>query len=234
MKIKTILVDDEHLNNKNLEILLKNHCPSVSVLGSFLNVLDAKNYLEKHEVDLVLLDVSMPNKSGFDLLDYFTDRKFTVIFVTAHEEFAIKALRIGALDYVLKPILISELKTAIASVEKQLFSNDSNVGSNKIIISNDEGKSIIDISEILYFKGDDNICTLFLSKNRKISVSKTLKYFEDLLDVNFVRIHKSYLLNANCASKIIHKEVPFIELLNGTQLPISRRNLTKVNTLFTN
>ena len=234
MKIKTILVDDEHLNNKNLEILLKNHCPNISILGSFVSATDAKNYLLKHDVDLVLLDVSMPNKSGFDLLDHFTDRKFIVVFVTAHEEFAIKALRIGALDYVLKPILVSELKTAIASVEKQLFNNDTNTSSKKIVISNDEGKSIIDPSEILYFKGDDNICTLFLSKNRKVSVSKTLKYFEDLLDVNFVRIHKSYLLNTNCASKIIHKELPFIELLNGTQLPISRRNLTKVNSIFTN
>lgn len=234
MKIKTILVDDEHLNNKNLELLLKNHCPNVAVVGSFLNAIDAKNYLEKHEVDLVLLDVSMPDKTGFNLLEYFPERNFITVFVTAFDEYAIKAIRVGALDYILKPILVDELKAAITAVEQQLLSTKESNLSNKISLSYEGGKSIIDQQEILFIKGDDNICTIVLSKNRKITISKTLKYFEDLLNDNFLRIHKSYILNTNFACKIVAKETHFVALEDGTELPISRRNYSKVNEFFKN
>ena len=232
MKLKTILVDDEILNLKNLEVILNNNFQEIEVIGLFQNVVDAKNFIESNTIDLLFLDVSMPVENGFDLLNYFPKRNFQVVFVTAHEEFAINAIRVGAIDYILKPILISELKVAIESVKKQFPDCEKNDFSQKLTLSYEGGKSIIDLSDILYIKGDDNISTIYLSKNRKITISKTLKYFEDLLDTNFIRIHKSYILNLKFASRIISKEVHFIELEDGTQLPISRRNYSKVNEVF--
>lgn len=232
MKLKTILVDDEILNLKNLEVLLNNNFQEIEIIGMFQSVSDAKTFIENNAINLIFLDISMPIENGFDLLNYFPKRNFKVVFVTAHEEYAINAIRVGAIDYILKPILISELKAAIESVKKQFSTNEEVEVSNKITLSYEGGKSIIDSDEILYIKGDDNISTIYLSKNRKITISKTLKYFEDLLDSNFIRIHKSYILNLKFASRIISKEVHFIELEDGTQLPISRRNYSKVNEVF--
>ena len=232
MKLKTILVDDEILNLKNLEVILTNNFPEIEILGMFQSVETAKTFIDINAIDLLFLDISMPVENGFDLLNYFPERDFQVVFVTAHEDYAINAIRAGAIDYILKPILISELKTAIESVKK-CFDIDEKIDiSTKIKLSYEGGKSIIDQDEILYIKGDDNLSTVYLSRNRKLSVSKTLKSFEDLLENNFIRIHKSYLLNLKFAKKIVSKEIHFIELEDGTQLPISRRNLSKVNDVF--
>ena len=232
MKLKTILVDDEILNLKNLEVILNNNFQEIEIIGMFQNVIDAKNFIDNNSFDLLFLDISMPVENGFDLLHYFPERNFQIVFVTAHEEYAINAIRVGAIDYILKPILISELKTAIDSVKTQFCNYKKTENSDKIILSYEGGKSIIDKSDILYIKGDDNLSTIYLSKKRKIIISKTLKYFEDLLDTNFVRIHKSYILNLHFARKILSKEVHLIELEDGTQLPISRRNFSKVNAVF--
>ena len=232
MKLKAVLVDDEILNLKNLEIILNVNFQEIEILALFQSVNDARIFLEANTIDLLFLDVSMPVENGFDLLHCFPKRNFQVIFVTAHEEYAIKALRVGAIDYILKPILLSELKTAIESVKSLFLKTDILESSNKISLSYEGGKSIIDKQDILYIKCDDNISTIYLTKKRKISLSKTLKYFEDLLDADFVRIHKSYLLNLKYASKIISKNIPFIELEDGTQLPISRRNYVKFKALF--
>lgn len=232
MKLKAVLIDDEILNLKNLEIILNLNFQEIEIVALFQNVNDAKIFLETNTVDLLFLDISMPEQNGFDLLHYFPNRNFQVIFVTAHEEFAINALRVGAIDYILKPIVLSELKTSVASVKKYFLKSDSLESQNKISLSYEGGKSVIDKHDIVYIKGDDNISTVYLTKKRKISLSKTLKYFEDLLDADFIRIHKSYLLNFNHASKLVSKNMPFIELKDGTQLPISRRNYVKCKSVF--
>ena len=229
ININTILVDDEILNLKNLEIILNENFPEITILGMFQSVEESKNFIEKNPIDLLFLDISMPIQDGFELLHYFPKRNFQVVFVTAHEEYAIKAIRAGAIDYVLKPIIKSELKTAIESVTKTLFSKTENNIDDRITLNYEGGTSIIAYQDILYFKGFDNLTTLYLTKNRKITISKTLKYFEDKLENKFFRIHKSFLVNLHFASKVNSRESYFLELNEGTQLPISRRNYKLVN-----
>ncbi|WP_395058128.1 LytR/AlgR family response regulator transcription factor [Flavobacterium sp.] len=229
MKLKTILVDDEILNLKNLEIMLNENFPEIEILGSFQTVIDAKLFIENNPIHLLFLDISMPIENGFDLLEYFPVRDFQVIFVTAHEDYAIQAIRVGAIDYLLKPILTSELRIAIHKVS-QIYSltNKPNT-ENKLTITYEGGKSIIDFDEILYLKGFDNITTIYLTRNRKLTVAKTLKYFEAVLQINFFRIHKSFIVNLKFVTKILTRESYFIELNEGTQLPISRRNYKDLN-----
>ncbi|WP_395065899.1 LytR/AlgR family response regulator transcription factor [Flavobacterium sp.] len=226
--MKCIIVDDEILNLKNLEIILTENFPEITVLGMFQNVADAKIFLENNLIDLLFLDISMPIEDGFDLLEHFPRRNFQTIFVTAHEEYAIKALRVGAIDYILKPILLSELKTAIESV-KAVLKIDKSAQENTITLNYEGGKSIVAIAEIQYLKGFDNLTMIYMTRNRKIMVSKTLKHFEEILQQDFFRIHKSFLVNLKYASKILSREALFLELNDGTQLPISRRNYKPLN-----
>ena len=232
MIIKTLLVDDEILNLKNLEILLIENFPEIEILGKFQNVIDAKNFIEKNSIDLLFLDISMPLENGFDLLNYFPVRNFQIIFVTAHEEYAINAIKVGALDYILKPLLISELKQAINKVIEIYKPNEATNTFKKLTLNYEGGKSILDYNEILYLKGFDNITTLYLSKNRKITVAKTLKYFEEILENDFFRIHKSFIVNVKYITKVLAKETYFIELFEGTQLPVSRRNYKNLNAIL--
>ena len=132
-------------------------------------------------------------------------------------------MRVGAIDYILKPILISELKTAIESV-KAVLELDKNSKDTTITLNYEGGKSIVFIAEIQYLKGFDNLTMVYMTRSRKVMVSKTLKYFEEILQQDFFRIHKSFLVNLKFASKILSRETLFLELNDGTQLPISRRN----------
>ena len=224
-QIKTILVDDEILNLKNLEIILIENFPEIQILGLFQTTEDAKLFIDNNPIQLLFLDISMPIENGFDLLAHFPVRNFQVIFVTAHEDFAINAIRVGALDYILKPILISELKIAIAKVS-EIYKPDI---ANKLTLTYEGGKSILDFDEILYLKGFDNITTIYLTKKRKLTVAKTLKHFESILKKDFFRIHKSFIVNLKFVSKTVSKEAYFLELNEGTQLPVSRRNYKTLN-----
>lgn len=229
MALKTILVDDEILNLKNLEIILTENFPEIDILGMFQTVAAAKLFINENSIDLLFLDISMPIANGFDLLDYFPVRDFQVIFVTAHEEYAIKAIRVGATDYLLKPILTSELRIAIRKVSEVYSLTHKSNTENKLTITYEGGKSILDFDEILYLKGFDNLTTIYLTRNRKLTLAKTLKHFENLLQKDFYRIHKSFIVNLKFVTKILTREAYFIELNEGTQLPISRRNYKDLN-----
>lgn len=229
MVIKTILVDDEILNLKNLEIILNANFPEIEIVGLFQNVAAAKAFIEENTIDLLFLDISMPIADGFDLLDYFPTKSFQVIFITAHEEFAIKAIRVGAIDYILKPLILSELSHAINKAAEIIHLNKNKSQKNKITINHDGVKSIIDLNQIMYLKGFDYLTSVYLTDNKKITISKTLKHFEELLGESFFRIHKSYIVNLEFVDKILSKESYTVELTEGTQLPVSRRNFKNLN-----
>jgi two-component system LytT family response regulator len=231
MQLKTILVDDEILNLKNLEILLNENFKEIEIIGLFQNVEDARHFIENNTIDLVFLYIAMPLSDGFDLLNFFPKRIFQTIFVTAYEEFAIKAIRAGAIDYILKPFILEELKIAVKkAIELNLLQKDIS-SKQTITITYEGGKSILAFDEIINLKGLDNLSVFYLTGNRTIVVSKTLKYYENLLGNRFVRIHKSYIVNLDFVGKIVANKPHFIELKNGKELPVSRRNFKYLNEL---
>lgn len=221
--MKSIIIDDEILNIKNLEWYVSENFRDIQVLNSFTNIKAASDFITKNCIDLIFLDIQMPLGSGFDFLEIFSERSFQVIFVTAFEEYALKAIKAGATDYILKPILKSELIVAVEKAKKIHYQNNHFKKSAKICLQNSEGKYFVEPEEILYLQGIDNISKIFLTRNRKIILSKSLKYFEEVLKSSFFRIHKSFIVNINECVKI-DSALSKVVLSNQVSLPISRRN----------
>ena len=232
MKLKSIIVEDEKTSRDILRNYLNKYCPNVSVLGEAENVDQALVLIRNHELDLVFLDVEMPYGNAFDLLDKVGDRTFETVFVTAYDHYAIEALNAHASYYLMKPISIDELIKAVDYVadiktkedalqDQVLVPKTTNVN-GKITIPQQDGFEVLETKNILFCKADDNYTEIYLSDNRKKLVSKTLKYFEDILkDSSFARIHKSYLVNVNEITKYVKGKGGTVVLSNGKELSVS-------------
>lgn len=236
--IKTVIIDDEASAQEVLRKSLIQFFPNkFSVLATCDSVDAGVEAIRKFEPDLVFLDIQMPGKSGFELFDYFQVIRFKVIFTTAHAQFAIKAIRRSALDYLLKPINRVDLATAIKRFEAEnnetasqkklalllenLNVNDQNV--NKIAFPTTEGFEFIHSNQILFCRAESNYCAIKKIDGSTITVTRTLKYLEELLPANtFIRIHKSYIINLNFVVRY-HKANKEVELTNGEKLPVSFR-----------
>jgi len=232
MQLKTIIVEDEQTSREILKNYLSKYCPTVKVVGEASNIDDAMVLIRNNELDLIFLDVEMPYGSGFDLLDKFDETDFEVVFVTAYNQYAIEALNNHASYYLLKPISIDELIKAVDYVsqikvkEKQLqeavLVPKVNATDHKITIPTQDGFEVLEMKDIIYCKADDNYTELFLTNNRKKLVSKTLKYFEDLLkDRGFARIHKSFLVNVSYIATYKKGKGGTVSLSNGKELSVS-------------
>ena len=232
MELKTIIVEDEHISREILKNYLQKYCPSVEVVGEAENIDEALLFIRNNDLDLVFLDVEMPYGSGFDLLDKLGKTNFEVIFVTAYNQYAIEALNKHASYYLLKPISIDELikavdyVTALRTKESEL----QNVGlipkiksnEGKITIPTQDGFEVLEMKNIMYCKADDNYTEFFLESNQKKLVSKTLKYFEDILkESGFARIHKSYLVNVSYITSYKKGKGGTVSLSNGKELSVS-------------
>ena len=236
--IKTVIIDDEASAQEVLRKSLIQFFPNkFSVMATCDSVDAGVEAIRKFEPDLVFLDIQMPGKSGFELFDYFQVIRFKVIFTTAHAQFAIKAIRRSALDYLLKPINRVDLATAIKRFEAEnnetasqkklalllenLNVNDQNV--NKIAFPTTEGFEFIHSNQILFCRAESNYCAIKKIDGSTITVTRTLKYLEELLPANtFIRIHKSYIINLNFVVRY-HKANKEVELTNGEKLPVSFR-----------
>ncbi|MDO5616073.1 MAG: LytTR family DNA-binding domain-containing protein [Cruoricaptor ignavus] len=225
--IKAILIDDEPLNLKNLDLLLKEYAPETQVLATFQSADEAIGFLKSNDIDLVFLDIKMPRKDGFEFLEYFPKRNFEVIFVTAYDEFALKAIKESAVDYLLKPILIAELKTAVKKAKEKIEQKKSN---QKICLSYSGGKVFVSLEEIVCIQGIDNISKVFLKNGKTVILSKTLKSFESLLGNLFFRVHKSFIINLSEIKKWSSTNTNTLELSNSQKIPVSRRNLRELRT----
>lgn len=231
MNLNAIIVEDEANSREILTNYLAKYCPTVTLKGEAASIEEAKKLIQKHTLDLVFLDVEMPFGTGFDLLDQLPDRTFETVFVTAYNQYAIDALNNHAAYYLMKPINIDELIKAVDYVaeirkkedalEDRVLTPNLNKVEGKITLPQQDGFQILNVADILYCKADDNYTEIYL-ENKKILVSKTLKYFEEALSkFAFARIHKSYLVNVNEVVKYRKGKGGSVVVSNGKELLVS-------------
>lgn len=208
--IKAIVVDDEAPSREVLTNYLRDYCKDVDVTATASSVKTAYRAIRRHNPDVVFLDIELPDGKGFDLLQMFTNINFRVVFVTAYSEYAIRAFRVNAADYLLKPVKIDELNAAVERIRTEnrwsydqdkftgLLKNltENSVVTPSIVVPNIKGYEVLRISEIILCKAD-GYCTNFqLEGDRKVTSSKNLKHYEELLrEHNIIRVHHSYLVN---------------------------------------
>ena len=238
--MNAVIIDDKKKLRQLLKMLLKTYTPEVNVVGEADGVDSGIKLIHSLKVDLVFLDVEMQDGTGFDLLAYFPSAKFQVIFVTAHDHYALKAIKFNALDYLLKPVAHDELITAVNRAEKkmaklaqdqenlripQLLSDESiKVEKKKIVLTDSENIHLVDKSEIIRCQSEGNYTHFYMSNNRSILVSKTLKeYIRDLDDHNFVRVHHSHLINLEYFSHYEKANGGVVHLKDGSSLPVAVR-----------
>jgi two-component system LytT family response regulator len=231
MQLKAIIVEDEETSRKILVNYLEKYCPNVKLVGEAANIDDAYQLINSTTLDLVFLDVEMPYGNAFDLLDRIVDRSFETVFVTAYNHYAIEALNSDASYYLLKPISIDELIKAVQHVEKVKLKEDElqqqvlkpilNKTKGKITIPMQDGFEVLNIADIVYCKADDNYTEIYIGEKRKL-VSKTLKYFEEILgEYSFARVHKSYLVNVNAIASYKKGKGGHVVLNNGKEIIVA-------------
>lgn len=239
--LNTIIVDDEEFARSSLYFLLQENCEGIHISGIAKSVTEARNLLAGNTIDLIFLDIAMPGENGFELIPDVQSSKAHVIFTTAYDQYALKAIKANALDYLLKPIDIDELKTAVIKAEKYISLNkkendrkDSlqNLVVNlserneirKISLPNGQGYSLVNIDDIIHIAADSNYSIFYLQNKDKITVSKVLKEYEEILpDNQFVRIHKSSIVNLNYVKEYNSRNGLEVILKNGEKIAVSRR-----------
>ena len=231
MSLKAILVEDEANSREILRNYITKYCTSIDLVGEAASIKEALVLIEKNSLDIVFLDVEMPFGNAFDLLDQLPDRTFETVFVTAYDHYAKDALNNHAAYYLTKPINIDELINAVnyvedvrekeASLEGGVLTSKSKGVEGKLTLPQQDGFQILNVSEILYCKADDNYTEIYLL-NKKILVSKTLKYFEDALsEFPFARVHKSFLVNVNEVVKYRKGKGGSVVMSNGKEVMVS-------------
>ncbi len=247
-----IIVDDELKSRENLRILIQDFCQNVSVLALCSNIAEATSAIKQNQIDLVFLDIQMQRETGFDLFSKFESPTFDVVFTTAYAEYAIKAFKFSALDYLLKPIDIAELNACVerARQKRQLQRSSFSVSDSrieqfvlnlrntqsqnyKLALPTASGLIFVKVADIVYCEASSNYTILHFTDGKKQMVTRTLKEYEDLLaDCDFFRIHNSYLVNMNCVKQYIRGEGGQIVLSNTTVLDVSKRRKESFLRLF--
>lgn len=241
--IKTLIIDDEPRARNVLHQLIISFVPEITEVRTAASVEEAKGVLEFYQPDLVFLDVEMPHQNGFDFLQLPNNPDFDVIFITAHNQYAIQAIRFSALDYLLKPISPEDLRATVkrhytksesSRQRKMLFDNlaanidKRDVKDFRLAVPSSEGVFFFMIHEILRLEADRNYTIIHLINKRPFIASKTLKYFEDMLaKFRFIRTHKSHLVNLDHIIRISNSN-EFIILSDGSRIEVSRRKKDEV------
>lgn len=247
--ITTIIIEDEQKSVDTLKGLLSRYCPTVSVIDVAGGYREGIEKIRIHQPDVIFLDIQMPDGSGFKVLEELKEMDFEVIFTTAFDQFAIKAIKYSALDYLLKPIDPQELIEAIKKVEnkKKSSSKNKNIEAlldnlkspgedpQKIVLSTSEKIHVIDVNDILRCESDNYYTHFFFTNGSKLLVSKTLKENEELLSHhNFIRPHKSHLINASYIKSFVKQEGGYIIMNDGSKIPVSRRKKEKIMEILLN
>jgi len=247
--IKVLIVDDEVHNHVVMQSMLQQHVPFVTEIYKAATVDEALKIINAFHPRIIFLDVQMHNETGFDLLQQISNFDFEVIFVTAHDKYAIRAFRFHAVDYLLKPLVAHELKEAVNKaliqlssrlhdfketvnrIYTQLYKNDGLAES--LTITTVEGFKVTQLNSIIYCQASSNYTTIYLTDKQKITSSQTLGHFEELLgDKRFFRAHRSYLINLLHVSSYKKGEGGFIIMSNGDEVELSRNNKNSFMQVF--
>jgi two-component system LytT family response regulator len=235
-EIRVVIVDDESGARDTLREMIATYCPNLTIVGEGQSVASGIKQIKKSKPDVLFLDIRMPDGTGFDLLEKIDSIDFSVVFLTAYDEYAIKAFKYSAIDYMLKPIDPEELIGCYSKLEKlvrlersqfeALMDNlNSNKGeSRKIILKTAEVVHLMNISEIIRIESDGNYTRFFANNRQPILVSKTLKEYDKLLiDQNFFRVHQSHLINLNRIVQIEKQDGTTVVMDDGSKVPVSFR-----------
>ena len=250
MKLRALIVDDEEFARKNLTMMLEEHCPEVEVIGDASSKEQAKAIIESSEPDVVFLDIRMPSGAeGFELLEAVENKNFLVVFVTAFKDYAIRAFNASAVYYVLKPIDIEELQTAVKRLMEtqetykedpnnygtyfqslQELSNNllHNKVSNRIAISHTKGLKIVEDHTITHLEASGNCTTIYFDDGTRYLDTRTLKVYENLLNpVRFCRVHKSHIINLDLLQEYLNEDGHFAVLKGDIRVPVARNRVTE-------
>ena len=234
--IKAIIIDDEIHCRKTLGMLLNEYCPGVQVTEQCEDAESGLGAIQRHKPHLVFLDIEMPNMNGFEMLEKLPQINFEIIFTTSYDQYAIKAIRFSALDYLLKPVDPEELQRAVQKVAERLehplpqqleillqklHQPASNI--QKIALPTMEGLQMIAVNSIISCASDSNYTVFFLKNKQKLIVSRPLKETEEMLEeYSFLRVHNSYLVSLNEIDKYVKGEGGYLVMTDGSTIDVSR------------
>lgn len=235
-RLKTLIVDDEKDAVNFIHSLVNEYCPQLEVIGEASSVMEGVKIISREKPELVFLDVEMPHGSGFDLLAQFPEKTFDVIFITAFNHYAIKAIKFSAVDYLLKPININEFIEAVEKVihkKTQVFDRNSSYfallenlktsAPARLAIPTSDGMEYLNTQDIIRIEADRSYTWFILMDKRKVLVSRNLKEFQELLnDRGFFRTHNSHLINLVHVKKYIRQDGGSVSMTDGSHVPISR------------
>lgn len=234
--LKAVMIDDDESNLSSLTEKLNKHCPQVEIIARCTNAAEGVQAIDNLKPDIVFLDIEMPVMNGFVMLQQLSYRDFELIFVTAYDHYAIKAIRYSALDYLVKPVEVEELKNAVAKVAENYSRKDKGLQlellleyldkkrPKRITIPTSDGLQFIDLENIIYLEASNNYTNVYLANQQKYLVTRTLKDFEQILPAEtFLRIHHSTIINRDFIEKYIRGEGGQVMMRNGIVLDVSKR-----------
>lgn len=236
--INAVIIDDERNNIDNLEGLLNKYCPEVDVVGAAMNADDGATLIKRLQPALLFLDIQMPGKSGFDLLKELRDHYFEIILITAYDQYAIKAIKFSAIDYLLKPLDIEELKYAVQKADKrikekmqnhelanllQLIKSREERSDHKLALPTLKETRFVHPKDIIRCESSNAYTSFYIATGEKIVVSKPIYEYDELLsDFGFIRCHQSHLVNKKYIRSWRKGDGGYLELQNGDEIPVSK------------
>ncbi|HEX3024418.1 MAG TPA: LytTR family DNA-binding domain-containing protein [Chitinophagaceae bacterium] len=245
--MKVIIIEDEKKAADLLQQMLFQIDPAIEIIDKCSDLTLGVKSIKKNNPDLVFLDVELPVHSGLQLLEFFEDDEinFAIIFTTASNQYAVNAFEMSAVDYLLKPLDEEKLRLAVQKFYNQqkitaaqnisvLKQNLQSPESKKIIVPVVSGFEILKVSDIIYLKAEGSYTKIFLAGNNSLTVSKNLKYFETIFELNnyFIRIHRSFIANIHLAKRIVRKDGYFLIMEDETQLPVIAEKIEEIIRFF--
>ena len=253
MSIKTLVVDDELLARENLKLLLSEYCQGLEVVGEADSIETAVEEIKRLKPELLFLDIRMPSGlEGFDLLEHIDTKDLIIVFVTAFKDYAIKAFNANAIHYVLKPVDIEDLQNAVKKVveyhemKNSLPSSDFNYAAlienlkdslhkeaqERIAIHHSKGIKLVEVKDILRLEADGNCTNIYFKTGDSYLDTRTLKIYEEILPHQFIRTHKSHIVNINSVKEYVHTDGHRVILDDNSSAPVSRGKLSEFLTLL--